>query len=180
MPIRAVPLSLALCAALCAPRLIGADAMPAPAPAAAAPVAAVPAQPTVNQDYLQKCVQAASLLVDACKASGNVSKLGGLIGAGGAAPSDDRLKRAEGLVADLQSLQANKQPPADGSFTKLVVEKKDGIASAFKGFPIASKLQAAFGDGGIGKALLSAVPVDSVPGYQKCLDALNAIDAARK
>lgn len=180
---RALLTTASLCALVMAPAMHAADA-PAPAvpatpavPAAPAVAAPATAQPEVNASFLKKCSSAADVLVSACKATGVAGKLGGLAGGGDAAKGEERLKLANGFKTDVMSLSDNKKVASDGAFAKLTTstDSKDGFAAKFKDVPAATKLQAVFADGAIGKALLDATPVDKVPGYQKSLETLQSL-----
>lgn len=154
--------------------------VPAPAPAPAAPAAPTEIggkpQPAVNQSFLEKAEAAAGVLAQACEATGVTSKLTARFGGGGSSSgNDDKAKLATGLKNDLQSLHDGKKVASDGAFSQLVLSGKDAISTKFKGVKGADTLQAAFADGGIGKALVDAAPVDKVPGYQKSVDALSSL-----
>ncbi|MBA3708199.1 MAG: hypothetical protein H0W83_05200 [Planctomycetes bacterium] len=163
----------AICCLSLGGALHAADAVPAPAAPAPAPIGGN-AEPAVNQGFLEKAVAAAGVLAEACKATGATAKLGGLVGSS-TPKTDDRAQAALGLKSDLQSMHDGKKVAGDGAFAKLVLQGKDAISTRFKGVAGADTMQSAFSDGGIGKALVDATPVDKVPGYQKSLDALQSL-----
>jgi hypothetical protein len=176
----------AIVALACLGAPLAAADTPAPAPAPAAPAAPTELggkpQPEVNQGFLEKAEAAAGVIAQACEATGVTGKLGAKFGVGGSSSSagnDDKAKLATGLKNDLQSLHDGKKVASDGAFSQLVLSGKDAISTKFKGVKGADTLQAAFADGGIGKALVDATPVDKVPGYKASVDALTSLTPAK-
>lgn len=145
---------------------------------AAAPVALV--QPAVNTPFLTNSTAMVGSLLGQAGAALDLAKQAAAVPFAGAAAKSKvataqaQVDSATTLKGELASLTKGQAPAAGGILAGIAGGTGPTLADRFKGLPLAGTLQTVLGNQEMIKGLMSALPLDQVPGYTTASQALAA------
>lgn len=137
-------------------------------------------QPAVNASFLTNSTALVGTLLgqagpalDLAKTAASVP-FAGTSAKGKVTAAQAQFDAATTLKGELTGLSAGKAPVASGILGSIASGTGPSLADRFKGLPLAGTVQTILGNPEMVKALVSALPLDQVPGYATAAQALSA------
>ncbi len=146
----------------------------------AAEAASALVQPAVNASFLTSSTALVNSLLGQAGSALDVAKTAAAVPFAGEAAkakvvaAQSQVSAATELKTELTGLSKGQAPAATGILGSLAGGSGPSLADRFKGLPLASTAQAVLGNQELVKSLVSALPLDQVPGYATASQALAA------